>query len=270
MKVHTNGKCTMSRFMNAVAAYTIPLPLVKFVNRTLRATAAQTHKLQFKIEWGGVKHPPEWFDHFIDQYWRWKRSSNPMSWERGIFGLMAMKPGCRVLDLCCGGGFFAHHFFSTRASKVISVDFDPAATKHAKRYFHAPNVEYHCADIRTDMPKGEFDNVVWDAAIEHFTEEEMDGILNNIKQRLTPNGVLNGYTNVARPDGISHADHEHEFASREELATLLQRYFKNALIISTDYKDEFETRGNLYFFASDDAVPFDPNWGNFLRTSSAA
>jgi hypothetical protein len=39
------------------------------------------------------------------------------------------------------------------------------------------------------MPEGIFDNVIWDAAIEHFTEEEIDGIMKNIKARLKPNGI---------------------------------------------------------------------------------
>jgi ribosomal protein L11 methylase PrmA len=71
-----------------------------------------------------------------------------MSWERGFFSMLAMKHGCRVFDLCCGGEFFAHYFFSTRAKSVVAVDFDPAAIAHAKKSFQAPNVEYRCVDNR--------------------------------------------------------------------------------------------------------------------------
>ena len=253
------------RPLNRAVLRMIPIGAVKAMNRGLRSLAAGGHWLQQELQWRVAKHPPEWYDHFCDQHWRWAVSRNPMSWERGIIGLLGMQPGARVLDLCCGGGFFANRFFSTRAAHVTSVDFDPEAIKHARRNFKAPNVDYLCADIRTAMPQGTFDNVAWDAAIEHFTEEEMTNILANIKSRLTPEGILNGYTIIARPDFKGHEDHEHEFATREELAGLLKRYFKNVLILSTGYSDQFEKRDNLYFFASDGPVPFCDSWPSVLR-----
>ena len=243
----------------------VPIGLVQATNRRLRAMTAMGHRFQQELQWRVAKHPPEWYDHFCDQHWRWAVSRNPMSWERGIIGLLGIKPGARLLDLCCGGGFFANRFFSTRAAQVTSVDFDPAAIRHAKKNFRAPNVEYVCADIRTAMPQGSYDNVTWDAAIEHFTEQEMDQILTNIKSRLVPDGILNGYTIIARPDFKGHEDHEHEFATREELANLMKRHFKNVLILSTGYEDQFEKRDNLYFFASDGPVPFDSGWHDVLR-----
>ena len=150
----------------------------------MRRVVGIGYKYQFEAEWR-IDPTPEWYDHLIHQYWFWPLSRNPMSWERGIFSMLPMKNGCRVLDLCCGGGFFAHHFFSSRASSVISVDFDPNAIVHAKANFQAHNVEFRLCDIRTDMPDGTFDNVVWDAAIEHFTEAEAGHVLADIKRRLT-------------------------------------------------------------------------------------
>lgn len=191
-----------------------------------------------------------------------------MSLERGIFGILAMNPRCRVLDLCCGGGFFAYHFFSSRASSVLSVDFDPLAIAHAKRNFKAPNVEFRCADIRTDMPEGMFDNIVWDAAIEHFTPEETTQIMQNIKRRLAPNGVLNGYTLVEKASGKSLSHHEYEFKSKEELAGILNKMFRNVVVFENVSTDSLEQRHNLYFFASDGIVPFDVGWPNIVHLSS--
>ena len=188
-----------------------------------------------------------------------------MTWERGIFGMLAMGPGCRVLDLCCGGGFFAHHFFSSRAASVLSVDFDPTAIAHAKRNFRAPNVEYRCADIRIDMPEGEFDNVVWDAAIEHFTPEEAMAILVNIKKRLRSAGMLSGYTIVEKTAGKSLSHHEYEYKSKEELARLLKRFFGNVLVFENISRDQLEERRNLYFFASDGELPFAVGWRDMVR-----
>ena len=41
------------------------------------------------------------------------------------------------------------------------------------KHFQAENVTYTLADIRTEMPEGVYDNVVWDGAIEHSTEDEI-------------------------------------------------------------------------------------------------
>jgi cyclopropane fatty-acyl-phospholipid synthase-like methyltransferase len=201
----------------------------------------------------------------ISQHWQWTALRNPMSWERGVFNMLPMKNGCKVLDLCCGGGFFAHHFYSGRASSVVSVDFDPSAIAHAKRNFRAPNVEYRCADIRTAMPEGAFDNVVWDAAIEHFTMEEADAILFNIMQRLGETGTLGGYPIVAKASGKSLSHHEYEYKSKEELAGFLKRYFSNVLVFENISRDALEERRNLYFMASKQSLPFDPGWEGMIR-----
>ena len=240
---------------------------VKAINGGLRCLSAAGHWLQFQIEWRYSPHPPEWFDHLIEQHWRWHVTRNPMTWERGVFGAFAMKQGSRVLDLCCGGGFVSYHFYSSRASKIIAVDFDPLATQHAKRNFKAPNLEFRCADIRTGMPEGSFDNVFWDAAIEHFTEAEIAEILTQIKQRLGSSGILSGYTIVER-DEKSHPDHEYEFKSKSDLAQILTKHFANIRVFETQWSDQLEARHNLYFYASDGPLPFDANSGEQLRVIS--
>src|SRR5205807_4059621 len=213
------------------------------------------HWVQFKIEWG-MEPAPEWFDHFLDQYYVWPQTRTPLWLERGIFGLLAMRQGTRVLELCCGDGFNAYHFYSIRAGSIVSTDFDPDAIRSARRNFHAPNVSYQVADIRTQMPQGTFDNVVWDAAIEHFTQEEIRELMTAIKSRLASGGVLSGYTIVEREAGKSHHEHEYEFKSKEDLLRLLQPYFRNTRIFETIYP----SRHNMYFFAGDGELPFDEAW----------
>jgi SAM-dependent methyltransferase len=216
------------------------VPLVRALNRGVRRFAAATHRLEFLCDWGGLCHPPEWFDHLLDQYWRWRYTRNPMSWERGIFAALVMPEGCRVLDLCCGGGFFSYHFYSRRASSVIGVDFDPRAISHARRQFALSNVEFRCADIRNDMPNGPFDTIVWNAAIEHFTEGEITALLTAIKVRLAPNGALTGYTLVEKESGKSHPDHEYEFKSKQDLVDLLRPFFANVTVFNGETKSRSE------------------------------
>jgi SAM-dependent methyltransferase len=217
---------------------------------------SSAHHRLFLAQWG--LHPlPEFFDHKIGLYWQWKATRAPHWVERGVFSLLAMKPGCKALELCCGDGFNAHYFYSARVGSMLSVDFDQKAIRCAKKNFRADNISYQLADIRTQMPEGIFDNIVWDAAIEHFTETEIAELMTNIKRRLTPEGILSGFTIVERLDGkksLSH--HEYEFKSKEDLARFFQPHFQNVKVFETIYPD----RHNLYFWASDGAIPFMEDW----------
>lgn len=230
--------------------------LLQQINRGVRKVAAFTHYLQFVVEWG-VQPNPEWYDHFLDQHCFWTITSNPLGWERGVFSLLAINQGAKVLELCCGDGFNAHHFYSIRAGSITALDFDPKAIQSALRNFKRKNVQYVVSDIRRDMPNGMFDNVIWDAAIEHFTEKEIGEIMTQIKNRLGELGILSGYSIVERPDGKSHHEHEYEFHSKEDLMRFLSPYFKYVRVFETIYP----SRHNLYFYASDsDRLPFAKNW----------
>jgi SAM-dependent methyltransferase len=144
-----------------------------------------------------------------------------------------------------------------RAGSIECVDFDPKAIAYANRNFRAGNVTYRVADIRTAMPEGEFDNIIWDAAIEHFTEAEIANLMINIKKRLTASGILSGHTIVEQPDGqkmLHH--HEYEFKSKEDLARFFRPHFRNVKVFETIFPD----RRNLYFWASDGVIPFMAEW----------
>ncbi len=215
------------------------------------------------VQWG--KPPsPEHFDHHIDLFYQWMATRNPLWVERGVFGSLALR-GRDVLELACGDGFNARNFYSLRSRRVVACDFDPQAIKTATTKNSAPNVEYLLADIRTDMPAGTFDNVVWDAAIEHFTPAEIDAILTNIKSRLTAGGILSGYTIVERPDGTkSLSHHEYEFKNKQDLLRFLAPHFKRVTVFETVYP----ARHNLYFWASDGMIPFDPQWPSAVSGGS--
>lgn len=221
-----------------------------------RQKASFWHQTQMDYEWR-TPPEPEWFDHYCDQFYQFRKTQNPLWVERGTFGLLAIKQGADVLELCCGDGFNSYHFYSIRAKSIISADFDQDAIPHALKYNQSHNVEFRSCDIRTQMPQGSFDNVIWDAAIEHFTEEEIDSIMKNIKSRLKPGGVLTGYTIVELATGeksLSH--HEREFRSKEDLKSFFEPHFKNVKVFETIYP----SRHNLYFYASDSVLPFDKEW----------
>ena len=239
------GKSIISKFLKSISFAT-------------RKIASYSHAIQMKYEWTALPQP-EWFDHYCDQFYSFKKSQNSLWVERGIFGLLSIKQDANVLELCCGDGYNSYHFYSIRVNKIISVDFDKDAISHAKKYNQAKNIEFKLCDIRENMPEGIFDNIVWDAAIQHFTEEEISKIMGSIKYRLKYDGVLTGYTIVERPTGkksLSH--HEREFKSKEDLKSFFEPHFKNVKIFETIYP----SRHNLYFYASEGVLPFDKDWEN--------
>jgi SAM-dependent methyltransferase len=225
-----------------------------------RRWASTAHRRLMAVQWG-LPPQPEYFDHHIDLFYQWSALRNALWLERGAFGSLALRGGL-VLELACGDGFNAKHFYSLRSKQVIACDIDPQAIRVAKKKNSADNLEFIVADIRTSMPAGTFDNVVWDAAIEHFTREEIEKLLVEIKQRLTQEGILSGYTIVERSDGsksLSH--HEYEFKSKEDLFQFLSPYFEKVTVFETIYP----SRHNLYFWASDAKLPFTDGWPNAVR-----
>lgn len=231
-----------------------------------RGFAAACHDLKFTHDWR-IAPQPEWFDHFLDVYLQLRRSRNTFWMERGIFGMLALRRGGNFLELCSGDGFNAHHFYAPFANRHVAVDFDADAIAHAQRYNRHETIEYRLADIRTDVPEGPFDTVLWDAAIEHFTEEEIADLMAAIKKRLTPEGCLSGYTVVAQEGGKHLCHHEREFHSMADLSDFLAPYFRNVRVFETIHPE----RHNLYFYASDGVLPFDEDWPHMLvrRASDA-
>jgi SAM-dependent methyltransferase len=259
MTEKTPGKLTfVQKALRLTKTYFPLVALAKANSRLSRALSSGAHHFQFLVEWGVDN--PEYFDHYIDQFYYWRASRNSLPWERGVYSSFALQATTRngqkprVLDLCCGDGFLTYHFYSLVAESVVGVDFDPKAIKFANRRNKGVNVSYLLGDIRTDIPEGEFENIVWDAAIEHFTEAETQALMGTIVSRLTPDGILSGYTIVESHDGHKHLhQHEYEFHDKADLARFLTPHFAHVQVFETT----FPNRTNLYFYASNDKLPAD-------------
>jgi ubiquinone/menaquinone biosynthesis C-methylase UbiE len=205
---------------------------------------------------------PEYFDHHIDLYYQWLKTKKSWWLERGVFGSLVIKRGGSLLELASGDGFNTRNFYSAIAGSVIACDFDKNAIRIATKKNKSENIDYLLRDIRYDMPQGAFDNIVWDAAIEHFTETEIDVIMKNIKERLTQRkGVLSGYTIVEKSDGKSLEQHEYEFKNMQDLKRFFDPYFQNVIVFETIYPE----RHNLYFWASDGILPFSSGWTHWAN-----
>lgn len=229
--------------------------LLQLLTSSTRKLAYYAHALQMNFNWV-VPPQPEWFDHFHDQFYLFRKSQSSVAMERGVYSLLCMKQDAEVLELCCGDGYNTFHFYSTRAKSIIAIDYDAEVISHAKKYNQSKNIVFSICDIRTEIPIGKFNNVVWDASIGYFPEQEISIILANIKARLTDNGILSGSTLLARTDGKSFSYTKYDFESKKDLCRFFEPHFKNVKIFETIYP----TRHNLYFFASNGILPFDDDW----------
>ena len=223
---------------------------VKFVNWMMRRMTAATHFLQYALEWGW-EPKPKWFDHFLNQHWQMSAKNSGLHVERGVFSRFLLKPNGRLLELCCGDGFNSRHFYSSAVRSVTAVDFDASAISHARRFNSAPNVDYQQRDIRSGLPEGPFDNIVWDAAMDYLTPAEIEKLLTEIVHLLGRTGVVSGYAVRERDDGRkSNAYQEFQFKDKDDLRRFLAPHFAHVKVWETIHP----TRHNLYFAASQSPI----------------
>lgn len=224
-----------------------------FATSQTRKIAFYFHKKQFEFDWG-AKEQPRWFNHYTDLYYKFRETRNPLWLERGVFSSLAIPLDSKILELCCGDGFNTFHFYSNRASSIYAVDFDLSALDFAKKYNQNSKIEYQFCDITKSLPNDKFNNIVWDASIEQFTEEQVLLILNNIKEIMLDGAILSGYTAQGVKGSSTKLSHNRrEFDSKSDLENFLKLVFKNVRVFETFYSD----RTNLYFYASEGRVPFD-------------
>jgi SAM-dependent methyltransferase len=144
--------------------------ILKGINWFMRVLVGWTHFAQFALQWG-TNPDPNGSIIFSTSTGSGAQRTTACVVERGVFSRLVLKENSRMLEICCGDGFNARHFYASRARSIIALDFDEDAIPHARRYNSAPNITFIKQDIRAGLPEGPFDNIVWDAAIEHFTEE---------------------------------------------------------------------------------------------------
>ena len=104
----------------------------------LTSLAKKFSKMVYKwlmyAEWKIVDNP-ENFDHYIDLYYQWVEFCRPHWLERGLYSVQAMKMFEEpiVVELCCGDGFNAKHFYSTSSRHIYACDYDAAIIKLAEK-----------------------------------------------------------------------------------------------------------------------------------------
>jgi SAM-dependent methyltransferase len=169
-----------------------------------------------------------WFDHRFD----YLRGPRDWQWaERGVLAARWIRPESVVLDLCCGEGFYAHHFYAPRAAWLDGVDRDATAIAQAQRGPVLPNARFVVGDaLRDPFPRAAYDVVVCMAAIQNFSATELPALLEKIGAAIQPTkGLFIGSTALTTaatpfPEHITH------FTSAEQLRSILETHFGSVTV----------------------------------------
>lgn len=191
-----------------------------------------------------------YFDHAIDLFYQFPVKSEAGWLERGILNRMALMSfeNPIAMELCCGDGFNAKHFYAPCCKSLLCVDYDKSVLKLAEKKNYASNIEYLMRNIIKEMPSREdgFHNIICDAALAYFNEEEIVEIIKNVKIRLKAEGIFSGMV------GVEYHEGGYVFEGIGDLKRLLKPYFKNVWV----YQTVSPIKHSLYFEASDEKLPF--------------
>jgi hypothetical protein len=206
---------------------------------------------KMNILWGNP-NPPEFFEHRMDQFYQMRSKKNTFWLERGVINKITIQENAKILELSCGDGYFAYHFYSSNNPILLDcIDIDKDAIDICNKYHSDSKISYYCEDIKIFIPKNTYTNIIWDAAIEHFSEEDIHTLIVKYKNYLEQDGLFTGYTIQKNLIGLQHPDHLCEMNDKEHLASFFTPYFKNVLILETTCSE----RINYYFYASDGVLP---------------
>ena len=90
--------------------------------------------------------------------------------NKNLIEAVALRPGMRLLDICCGPGFGAG-LAAARGASACGIDFAPAMVEEAKRRY--PGVEFRHGDAEAlDFPDASFDAAICPFGVLHFNEPE--------------------------------------------------------------------------------------------------
>ena len=157
-------------------------------------------------------------------------------------------------------------FFFDVSNVVISLDLDPLALvrgknriksnkyMNKKHYFYKFDIEknkikYFLNEKKLNI---KFDIVLFNAAIEHFKEEQLDFIFSSFKEVMKEKSFVSTYTIVEDEADQKYLPEHHEmfFSSKEHLEKTVSKYFK----FTKSYHSLFNNRCNIYCIASDQKI----------------
>ena len=139
-----------------------------------------------------IEHEIEHGRYLIDrgggEIWYWEGPAGRPRWARRVRMLTEhLKPGCNVLELGCGTGYFTKELAQTGAN-ITAIDISPELLEAARRRVSAQNVTFEIQNAYAlTYPDAIFDSVVGSSVLHHL---EIDQAFTQIYRVLRPGGTI--------------------------------------------------------------------------------
>lgn len=195
--------------------------------KTLVKLLEQHYSSKFRRQWLWSEEPP----HFEDQqifffnlgFAKPDKCVGVYPFYRGFFSSEVINYGDFILDIGCGDGFFTSRFLGNPQVHIDAIDIEPSSIGQAKQYNQSTNINYQILDaVNQPFPRAEYDVIVWDGAIGHFSAETTNRMLEKISSSLKSEGVFVGSESL----GLEGHDHLQFFHSLNDLYLLFKPHFK--------------------------------------------
>jgi cyclopropane fatty-acyl-phospholipid synthase-like methyltransferase len=233
-----------------------------------------------KMDWAKIPRT-EWMDHDQDTFYQFNSSGTFIHFERGIiprlyvsnflikkeeFKNLKIEKKLNILDLCSGDSYVSQKFFYDLSDTIVSLDLDPAALARGKKRIKRNkymNKKHHFFQFDVEKTKIldfleynkldiKFDVVLFNAAIEHFKEDQLDFIFTSFKEVMKETSFVSTYTIVEDKNDQKYLPDHHEmfFSSKEHLENVVSKYFK----FTKSHHSLVNDRCNIYCIASDQEI----------------
>lgn len=260
--------------------YPFLFPLFHFFSRILVKFCAFNNYLLMKLDWGKNPHT-EWMDHDQDQFYNFVEKGSFFFLERGFFPRLyasnfffsdkefknlKLNKNLNILDLCSGDSYISQKFFFDVSNAIISIDLDNAALQRGrkrlnKNNYMCKNHHFYNLDIEKNKigdflkKKGiefKFDIVLFNAAIEHFKEDQLNFIFFSLKEVMKTKSFISTYTIVEDENNQKYLPDHHEmfFSGKKHLEKVVSKYFK----FTKSHHSLFNDRCNIYCIGSDNSL----------------
>lgn len=154
------------------------------------------------------------------------------AYTRAFLTAEIIRPGATVLDIGCGDGSLTKRFYAPRASHVDAIDIEESAIAYATKFNAAPNIEYRRLDAVAELlPRSQYDVIVFDGAVGHFSREGAIEVLRKIATVLGPTGIFCGSESL----GAEGHDHLQYFMDVGDLRAILAPAFRYVRLKTQQY-----------------------------------
>jgi SAM-dependent methyltransferase len=159
------------------------------------------------------------FAWLYNRYWS-ERLIEQIYWTIEKYLLDSLRPGSRILDVCCGNGHLAARM-AQRGFSVTGIDGSPAMLRFARE--NAPRCEFLNLDARDFVLKGTFDAAVstCDSLNHIMTHDELARAFASVYRALRPGGRFlfdlnteEGYRKYWTGGSTGKAEADHAFVVR--------------------------------------------------------